>query len=38
MGIENPKKAGVYATYLQPPDNHSTHGIEMAKEQGANKR
>jgi len=27
----------VHAFYKQPPDNHSTHGIEMAKEQGANK-
>ena len=38
MGIENPKKAGVYAAYPQPPDNHSTHRIEMAKEEGVHER
>jgi len=31
------RKAGVHAAYPQPPENHFTHGIEMAKEQGANK-
>ena len=29
------KKAGVHAAYLHLPDNHSTHKIKMAKEQGA---
>jgi len=37
MGIENPKKACVQAAYPPPPNNHSIHRIEMAKEQGANK-
>ena len=32
-----PKKAGVHTTYPQPPYNHFTHSIEIAKEQGANK-
>ena len=32
-----PKNAGVHATYPQLPDNHSTHSIEMAKEEGAYK-
>ncbi|MCD4810596.1 MAG: hypothetical protein K8R17_11970 [Methanosarcinales archaeon] len=27
----------MHATYPQVPDNHSTHGIEVAEEQGANK-
>ena len=30
-----PKKAGVHAAYPQVPDNHSTHRIEMTKEEGA---
>ncbi|MBC2700673.1 MAG: hypothetical protein HF976_04540 [ANME-2 cluster archaeon] len=29
------KKAGVHAAYLQATFNHSTHRIEMAKEEGA---
>ncbi|MCD4810597.1 MAG: hypothetical protein K8R17_11975 [Methanosarcinales archaeon] len=31
------RKAGVHVTYPHLLDNHSTHGIEMAEEQGANK-
>jgi len=31
------KKAGVHAAYPQPPDNNSTHSIEMAKEEDAYK-
>ena len=31
------KKAGVHAAYPHLPENHSTHRIEMAKEEGANK-
>jgi len=29
------RNAGVHAAYPPPPDNHSRHGIKMAKEQGA---
>ena len=32
------RKAGVHATYPQPPDNHSTHRIEKAKEEAAYER
>jgi hypothetical protein len=35
--LKKPKKAVVHATYPQIPDNHSTHRMEMAKEQGASK-
>jgi heterodisulfide reductase subunit B len=31
------RKAGVHAAYPQPPGNHSTYRVEIAKEQGANK-
>ena len=33
--IITPKKASVHAAYPYLPDNHSTHRIEMAEEEGA---
>ena len=32
------RKAGVHAAYPQPPDNHSTHRIEIAKKDDAHER